>query len=94
MRDWLHCPKLSYNNWLRMHDFTDDIWCHDFGVLVNHSTFPRCGFDWNGDWIGATMDELKIDYRSARSSKARISVKLNRTRITILSIVAVDIFRN
>lgn len=56
--------------------------------MVDFANFSGCWIDFNGNWLGAAMDNLKFNYHSTRSEKARISVKFNRTIVVLLNVAA------
>jgi ATP-dependent Clp protease ATP-binding subunit ClpC len=60
-------------------------------ILADYPIISSAWFGWDGDWIGTTMDKLEFNYKSSRSEKARIAVRLGRKWPVLLSIMTIII---
>ena len=75
--------------WFDCNVFAGIIWNYHLGSLASYSTIAYDWIDWASDWLCAQMKDLKLNYKSARSEKARISVMLDQTWLIILSIIMI-----
>lgn len=84
------CSTYIYDNiWFNCNDITNYFRFDYINILVNRAIIANCWVNFDGDWMGPKMDDLKSNYYSLRSEKARVSARIDKLWLGSLMLLSI-----